>query len=177
MALGKKKPAIQENAGGEVWIATCDADGSNQGTFAQIGYIAGTELADETSSTKLPDETGGIVKTTFGTREISFAVNLMQIDKDSMEFATKTSVGNYYTVVYKQTYEAISGNHQWFCGGICEVERSMSRSSPGTDGPTVTFNVLKNDSALTIDASTADSGLNAISIGASEYWSITEVAT
>lgn len=177
MALGIKADAVQEQAGGLVYISETNSTGSTTGTWTRLGLIGGTTPSDTAGSSSIADETGDPVATTTSTREVTFEVNTLQRDKDTIEFAPKTSRGKYYHVTYRYTKDAIAGNHEWKTWGIATVDPEMSFTTPGAQGPTIRFRAIKNASALTIDASSIDAGLSSISVPAGDIWAITTVAT
>lgn len=177
MAIGIKADAVQEQAGGLVYISETNSTGSTTGTWTRIGYFSGTATNDAASSSSIADETGDPVATTTSTRELTFEVNTLQRDKDTLEFAPKTSRGKYYHVTYRYTKDTIAGNHEWWTYGICTVDPEMSFSTPGAQGPTIRFRPIKNASTLSIDASSVDAGLSSISVPAGEFWAIATVAT
>lgn len=171
------KDAVQELASGLVYVAECTQAGSITGTPTRYGYVSGTSFDDNSSNTTQFDEGGNPVAQTDGNREMMFKVTPMQRDKDTIEFAPKTSVGKYYTLAYRLTKKTISGSHSWLVAGITQVARTMSLTTPGAEGPETTFTVLNNDAALTLNLTTVDAGLSSVAIAANECWVITNVAT
>lgn len=177
MALGKNSAAIQTLAGGQVWVSETNAAGATHATWTQLPYISGTTFSDVTSVETIADENGNTFPTN-STREITFEVNTMQIDEDTMEWAVKTARDKYYAVLYKMTKSAIAGSHNWLFLGITKVDPEATRTSPGAEGPMYRFRLLVNDAAIsTVDASTVDSNLSSIGIAAEEYWDIVSSAT
>lgn len=182
MALGKKISAVKELGGGKVAIHECSSTGVPTGSWVPIGYVSGTTITDNTTVNTTNDESGKPIYTT-GNREVTFAVNNMQIDTDTLIFAPETARNKFYHVGYEITESAIEGNFQYIFFGITQLDPMMERSSPGTDGPAWTFRCSAVESDLTVDASgwtAATQTLTSYTITAASnnpYYKIANVAT
>lgn len=182
MALGKKKDAVKELGGGKIAIRECSAIGVGTGDWLNAGYVSGTTITDNTTVNTTNDEAGKPIYTR-GNREVTFQVNNMQIDTDTLTFATETARDKFYQVGYEITESAIDGNYQYIFFGITQLDPTMERSSPGTDGPSWTFRASAAESDVTVDASTwtaATQELASYTIVAASnnpYYKIVNVAT
>jgi len=182
MALGKKLDAVKELGGGKVALRECSSAGVGTGSWLPVGYVSGTTITDSTTVNTTNDEAGKPIYTK-GNREVTFQVNNMQIDKDTLVFATETARDKFYQVGYEMTESAIEGNYQYIFFGITQLDPMMERSSPGTDGPAWTFRASAAEADVTVDASgwtQATQTLSSYTITAASnnpYYTIETVAT
>lgn len=179
MSLGKKRSAIVKLSGGEIWLKEVKSDGTDlqvPGAWFSPGYIQESELKDEFKESKVPDETGSIVRILHDSREVSIVGIFEQSDKDLLDFLRKGCVDKYYRVYHYQGI--VDDKHQELFFGICQLTPGVSLKS-GTKRPPFTINVLKNDTAITVataDMPAIKKATAEVAIDANEFYDIAETA-
>ncbi len=151
MAMDKKAGAIVKHAGGVIMIKEVNADGtdlSTPDTFKLLSFIDdGAGLSDKSPIEKQTDETGGVIKTTYGDREVIVDGMFMQSDKDLLDFLVD-GCRNKYFAVYR--YEGIvNKNHQEFFYAIGMFTPQVELKSGAKLLP-FEITMLKNESDITI---------------------------
>ena len=178
MPIGKKPGAIVDNSGGITMIQECTYAGALIGTtYLLIGYLEdGTGWSDKTPRNKKIDETGGVVKSTLGDREVMIEGSFMQSDKDLLDLLGDSCRDKYYSV-YR--YEGIVNEyHQEVFFGVCQIVPQIELKAGAKSIP-FQIEVLKNSIAITIEIadlpSHAQTGADVV-IASGAYYKVVETA-
>lgn len=173
--LQKKKNAVTKLGGGDIQVYEVDQDGSpvDGAAWKPLGYIETSSIKDETTQTDYPDETGNVVTVDDEVRTVSLTGNLMQTDKDLLDFL-KEGCRNKYFAVY-QNAGMNEGKVQEVFYGICKI-RPLIDVTSGTKRPPFEIKALKNETALVFGDGgievPAESEAVAATIPAGEYYYI-----
>lgn len=182
MAMSKKKGAINKYSGGKLLLLELTS-GALAGTevagdWIDLGYVESSELMDETPEETFADETGNTVDTDYGDRTVKYSGNLMQSDKDLLDFLKETVRGKYYSLYHYQG--VVNSKDQEIVAAVCTVKPIVQLAS-GTKRPPFEINILKNDSAFAYGgvgeaALPTDAKASTASVAADKYYTILETA-
>ena len=186
----KDKGAIRKYGGGVLRIREVSDDGqtisASDTGYSDIGYIQSHKFRDFTPLEDVPDETGSVVASEEGQREVKISGVLMQTDKEMFDIAKDTR-GKFYRVYL---YEGIvNGNHKEIFFGICRIAPMIDVDFPGGRTP-FEISVLRNTLAITISTTelntikisgdaypkTPHAGSETVVIAADDFYTIVETA-
>jgi hypothetical protein len=161
----KDKGGIRKFGGGVIRLREVSDDGqtisATDTVYHDIGYLASTKFRDFTPLEDIADETGSVVASEEGQREVKLTGVLMQTDKEAFDIAKDTRRKFYRVYLYEGI---VNNKHKEYFFGICRIAPMVDVDFPGGRTP-FEISILRNTLLVTL----SNAELNTIKIGGDAY--------
>jgi len=172
----KDKGAVVKKGGGVLRVVPVNDNGGiadpESVTWVDLGYIAESNLQDETTTEDYHDERGHNINNEETVRTPKLTGLLMQSDKSTLDFLKETVRGNYYFVYQYQGI--VNGKYQEVFYGICKIKPVVGLAS-GTKRPPFEITPLNNEyPVVSLAESECQKWVSEDSISSSTYMYVTD---